>query len=352
MAPVVLALREHPTIEPILIATGQHGTLFDHALAPFGLLPDYKLNAMFEALDPEAMVAAMQAQLEPLLQRLQPRLVLVQGDTTSALAAAQAAVALEIPVGHVEAGLRSHDLERPWPEEGNRIAIDRISALLFAPTEGNMANLACDPAVKGKAHLTGNSGIDALLHIHRQQSETSAPRDKRKSILVTLHRRETIGDPLRRICTMVRQLADRDDIFITLPLHPNPKVRSIINDHLGSHPDIALVEPFSYPEMIRRMAAADVILSDSGGVQEEAPALGVPLLILRDVTERPEAISCGAALLSGTNPDDIFRNVLTLLSDDAVRERMAVPRFPFGHGDAARKILSVIENYVGSQNVT
>lgn len=351
MAPVVLALRQSRTVEPILIATGQHGALFDDAQAPFHLTPDHRLDVPLAGLEPEAMASAIEAVLTPYLARIKPALALVQGDTTSALGAARAAVAAAIPLGHVEAGLRSHDLARPWPEEGNRIAIDRIATLLFAPTEGNVANLAADPEVTGQVHLTGNSGIDALLHIHapmaRRRSDSG-----RTSLLVTLHRRETIGEPLRRICAMLRQIADRGDLSITLPLHPNPQVRSIITDILGGHRAIALVEPLSYPDMIMRMAASDLILSDSGGVQEEAPALGVPLLILRDVTERPETITCGSALLSGTDPEAIRRDVITLLDDAAMRARMAVPRFPYGQGDAAKKIVTLIENYLGSQNVT
>lgn len=351
MAPVVLALRQNAAIDSILIATGQHGTLFDEALAPFGLSPDHRLDAGFAGLEPEAMAKAIEAALRPHLAGVRPALALVQGDTTSALGAARAAAAEGIPVGHVEAGLRSHDLERPWPEESNRIAIDRIAALLFAPTEGNIANLAADPAVTGQAHLTGNSGIDALLHVH-SPSERPTPEDRNKSLLITLHRRETIGEPLRRICRMLRQLADRGDLSIVLPLHPNPDVRSIIESLLGEHPAITLAEPFSYRDMIARMATADLILSDSGGVQEEAPALGVPLLILRDVTERPETVTCGSALLSGTDPEAIRGDVTRILDDDAMRARMAVPRFPYGRGNAAKKIVAAIENYLESQNVT
>lgn len=356
MAPVVLALRESPMVEPILIATGQHGSLFDEALAPFALAPDYRLNEQFGGLEPEIMVSAIETALRPLLEKLGPSLALVQGDTTSALAAARAAAAEGIPVGHVEAGLRSNDLERPWPEEGNRIAIDRIATLLFAPTQGNLANLTADPEVTGQGYLTGNSGIDALFHIHRPPTGSAETKDgrksARKSLLVTLHRRETIGEPLRQICVMLRRLADRGDLSIVLPLHPNPYVRLIIEDLLSGHSAISLAEPFSYPDMIARMAAADLILSDSGGVQEEAPALGVPLLILRDVTERPETIACGSALLSGTDPDTIYGDATRLLDDEAVWSDMAVPRFPYGRGDAAKKIVNVIENYLESQNVT
>ncbi|MGE0773902.1 MAG: non-hydrolyzing UDP-N-acetylglucosamine 2-epimerase [Sphingomonadaceae bacterium] len=351
MAPVVLALRDSPMIESMLLATGQHSGMFDDALASFGLAPDLRLDADLTALQPEVMAGEIKRRLMPFLRDLDPALVLVQGDTTSALAAAQAASSCSIPVGHVEAGLRSHDLARPWPEEGNRIAIDRLATLLFAPTEGNLANLAADSEVKGEAYLTGNSGIDALLHILR----ATPPRPKhedRSQLLVTLHRRETIGRPMEQICTVLRDLADRGDVVLTVPLHPNPSVRSIVTSVLTAHPAIALIEPLPYPDMIARIAASDLILSDSGGVQEEAPALGVPLLIARDVTERPEAVSCGGAILCGTDPETIRREAIRLIDDPASLATMAVPRFPFGRGDASGKIVAVIEDYLASRCVT
>lgn len=338
-------------MEPVLIATGQHGSLFDDALAPFGLTPDVRLEVALAGLGPEAMAARIEAALSPLLKNLGPRLVLVQGDTSSALGAARAAHACRIAVGHVEAGLRSHDPDRPWPEEGNRIAIDRLATLLFAPTQGNLANLAADREVTGKAYITGNSGIDALLHISRSLPH-AAPADDRRDILVTLHRRETIGAPLRAICRMLGRLADRGDVAVTLPVHPNPQVSGIIWEMLRDHPAIALVAPLSYPDMIAKMKSSILILSDSGGVQEEAPALGVPLLILREVTERPEAIACGGARLAGIDPDAIWMEATRLLDDSAALQSMAVLRFPFGPGDASSRIITVIENYLGSQNVT
>lgn len=352
MAPVVRMIRGRAAMTVQLIATGQHGALFDDALRPFGLQPDHRLEMPDAGASPEEMVASMQAKLIPMLGRLSPDLVLVQGDTSSALAAARAATARGIPVGHVEAGLRSHDLARPWPEEGNRIAIDRLATLLFAPTEGNLANLAADPEIGGKAYLTGNSGIDALRHIRAFSPSVDRSGDERRRIMVTLHRREVIGAPLSAICRALRRIAERPDIAITMSMHPNPRVRQIVTEELGNRRAITLVEPLSYPDMIVQMRMADLILSDSGGVQEEAPALGVPLLILRDVTERPEAVDCGAAVLAGTDPDAILAEVSRLTDDPEAWRTMAVPRFPFGRGDAARKIVTVIENYGGSQNVT
>jgi len=345
MAPVQLALRQRAGFVPTLIATSQHGALFDQALQPFDITPDHWLEVPPPGLSPDAMADAIEARLIPHLRKGQPDLVLVQGDTTSALAAARAAAQCGIPVGHVEAGLRSHDLERPWPEEGNRIAIDRIATLLFAPTEGNMDNLAADPAVAGKACLTGNTGIDALLHIRREMSSRTMRHDG-LHVLVTLHRRETIGEPLRKICDILAAFAKLENVFLTLPVHPNPDVKRIVENALEGQARIALIEPLPYPEMIACMASSDLILSDSGGVQEEAPALGTPLLILRDVTERTEAMACGGAVLAGTDPDAIYSKTIRLLDDAAARSAMAIPRFPFGRGNAAAKIITVIENYL------
>jgi UDP-N-acetylglucosamine 2-epimerase (non-hydrolysing) len=351
MAPVVLALRNSGLFRTDLIATGQHLELFDEALRPFALKPDHRLDFTLKGCTPEIMAEAIGTSLIPLLEMLAPDLVLVQGDTSSAFAAACTADSLGIPIGHVEAGLRSHDLDRPWPEEGNRIAIDRISTLLFAPSPGAMANIRTDPRIKGAAHLTGNSGIDALCLLRPRAGPR--PRDSGQTpILVTIHRRETIGAQHRAICSALRDIAARGDVSITIPLHPNPEVRNVISAELAGHAGIRLVEPLSYPEMIAHMAAAHLILSDSGGVQEEAPALGVPLLILREVTERPEAIACGGARLTGTDPEAILMETERLLDDPDAHRTMARPRFPFGRGDASSRIVTVIENYFGAQNVT
>ncbi len=343
MAPVHRALRAHDTWQVNLLATGQHSDLLDQALAPFGLVPD-------QCLDPGlASVPAIECALIARLMRLAPDLVLVQGDTSSALAAALAAHGQGIPVGHVEAGLRSHDLNQPWPEESNRISIDRLSTLLFAPTPTAMANLDADPMIKGERHLTGNSGIDALMAIHPPAHRPPRQPLGRRELVVTLHRRETIGAPLQGICEAIRALADRSDISVTLPVHPNPDVKAIVCARLAGHAAINLCDPLPYPEMLARLATADLILSDSGGLQEEAPALGVPLLILRDVTERPEAIICGSALLAGTDPRAIEAHATRLLDDDAAWREMAKPRFPFGRGDSAARIVAAIENYLGRQ---
>ncbi len=351
MAPMLRLLAEQAGFESILIATGQHLELFDDALRPFGLAPDHRLDLACDSGIPAVMADAIGISLLPLLKLLAPDLVLVQGDTSSAFAAACTADYLGIAIGHVEAGLRSHDPERPFPEETNRIAIDRLSQLLFAPTQGAMDNLAGDRQITGSRHLTGNSGIDAL-NLVLADLPPPPPPDPRSRILVTLHRRETTGAPLRAICGALRALAARGDIVISLPLHPNPLVRAILLDELADVATIALLAPLCYRDMIAQMKASRLILSDSGGVQEEAPALGVPLLILRDTTERPEAVACGGARLSGTDPGRITADATALLDDAAAHAAMARPRFPFGRGDASRKMFTVIENYFAGRIVT
>ena len=351
MAPVQRALVSHPGIDPQLISTGQHAQIFTDALACFGLKPDLSLPPLDRPLAVDEMVAHLAQGLLPILRANAPELVLVHGDTNSTIAAAQAGQALGIPIGHVEAGLRSHDLTRPWPEEGHRIATDRIATLLFAPGPVAMANLAEDPLVTGQCHLTGNSGIDALFHI-LESSPRILPQAGVRRLIVTLHRREVIGEPLRAMCAAIRALADRPDVEVLLPVHTNRVVRAIVNEECGGHPAIALVEPLSYPEMVAQMSAAALILSDSGGVQEEAPALGVPLLILRDVTERPEAVQCGGAILVGTDPIAVHYHAARLLDDPAALRAMARPAFPFGRGDASSRIVTVIEKYLGLEKVT
>jgi UDP-N-acetylglucosamine 2-epimerase (non-hydrolysing) len=276
-----------------------------------------------------------------LARELRPDMLIVQGDTTTAWAAARAAHAIGLPVAHVEAGLRSHDIDLSFPEERNRVEIDAVAALLFAPTERSRANLAAEPAVTGQVHITGNSGIDALLWM--QERTDALPIEGERLIVVTCHRRENIGAPIARIADALRTLSDRPDVRIVLPLHDNPEVRRSIVDALGGTAGIALVEPLPYPDMVALLVRAHLILSDSGGLQEEAPALGVPLLVLRDNTERPEALATGNIALVGTDPARILAAANRLLDDPAAHAAMAQPRFPFGDGRACERMLDHIE---------
>ena len=353
MAPVIRRLERSAGIRSVIIATGQHGSLFDQAMGGFALHPDRHLGPLPASHDPEAQCRMMTDRLRPLLARLAPDLVLVQGDTSSALGGARAAASLSIPVGHVEAGLRSHDLARPFPEEGFRIEIDRLSTLLFAPSATALDNIAADPAIAGTAWLTGNSGIDALRMMRAAvPCRPSFPRDGCLRILATMHRRETIGPALRGLCGALRIIASEGRAEIRLPVHPNPDVGAIVRAELEGVAGVCLVAPLPYPQMLAHMAEADLIVSDSGGIQEEASALGTPLLILRDVTERPEAVACGNALLVGTSPETALATMRTILDNQSLRTHMSRIRFPYGRGRAAEKIVTVIENFCGAQNVT
>ncbi|MGF7147721.1 UDP-N-acetylglucosamine 2-epimerase (non-hydrolyzing) [Sphingomonas zeicaulis] len=340
IAPIAIEARRRPGLSHSLIATGQHAALFDDALASFGIAADDRLHLTAAHASRAARLAALEADIATHLDQLGSDLVLVQGDTDSACAAARAAASLGLPIGHVEAGLRSGHPNRPWPEEGNRREIDACAALLFAPTPSNAANLA---GSEGFVAVTGNTGIDAM-----QIAEPTLPAPPpavpgQRRLLVTCHRRENQGEYLHGICDALRRIADRNDVLITLPLHPNPAVGPVIAARLGDHPRIDLITPLDHRAMLAAIRDADLILSDSGGIQEEAPAFGTPLLVLRDETERPEAVDAGHCRLIGNDPDRIVRTTARLLDDPIALAAMARPGLPFGRGDAAIKILDAIE---------
>ena len=271
-------------------------------------------------------------------------LVVVQGDTSSAYGGALGAARAGIPVAHVEAGLRSHDRRNPWPEEDFRIAIDRLARLLFAPTRLNAANLRREGST-GAIHVTGNTGIDALFERMPLLRATPETRGKRR-LLVTCHRRESWGDGLGEIAACLVTLARRGDVAIDMVLHPNPRVADQMGSLLGSQPNIALLDPCGHIEMLRRMQTRDLILSDSGGMQEEAPALGVPLLILRDRTERPEDIASGNAFLVGRRPERIMSTVEMLFGNERALRSMRRPSLPYGDGRASERIAAIIESWL------
>ena len=333
-APLLRAFAARDDIAHIFVATGQHRALFHTALNEFGLAADIDLALPNDGI--EAHAAALTEALPPLLRRLAPDLVLVQGDTTSAWAAARIAAAGGIPVGHVEAGLRSGDALNPWPEERNRREIDALATLLFAPSAAALANLA---GLKGRAILTGNTGIDALLWMRGN----TAPRQHdpaTRLILVTCHRRESIAR-LGDVAHALLALAARKEVRLHLPLHPNPALRPL-RDALAGHPRI-LVEPaIGYGDLVRLLATADLLLTDSGGLQEEAPALGLPMLVLRDTSERPEVIASGNARLTGLDPARIVAEATRLLDDPAAHAAMSRPAFPYGDGHAAARIVAAI----------
>jgi UDP-N-acetylglucosamine 2-epimerase len=346
MAPVVREIAARRSFSQQLVLTGQHS-----GLAPMfdGIAP----QAICElAYDPRGRTAAkLRESLHRILcghlQRQRADLVLVHGDTTSAFAGALAAYDCGIPVGHVEAGLRSFDYSQPWPEEGNRTAIDALSALLFAPTDAAARNLRGDWRVTGEILVTGNTVIDALLHTVEQvreerDDESPTPGGAAPFILVTCHRKENQGERLAPVCEALKRIARELPVEIAFPLHLNRHVRHGIEAGLGGTPGIRLIEPLGYREMVRLMDSCRLILTDSGGLQEEGPALGKPVLVLRSVTERPEAVATANVELVGTDPERIFGRVRTLLEDADEYGRMARPSFPFGDGHASPRIVDAI----------
>ena len=340
LAPVAHALAERG-IWPRLILTGQHAAL---EAAEFGL-GDYPATALQcrGEQDPYAHAMKVSAALRPAL-RIPPDLLVVQGDTSSAFGGALAAFAAGVAVAHVEAGLRTHDPKKPWPEEEFRTAIDARSTLLFAPTETSADNLRREGA-PGAVHVTGNTGIDALLAVLADLSEPRSRRE-RPSVLVTCHRRESWADGVRCVAAAVRAMASADVASFDVVVPPNAHVATTMRGLLDGAGNVALHQPFAHGELVKRMRQADLILSDSGGMQEEAPALGVPLLVLRDKTERPEGIASGNMLLVGTDTDRIVSETIRLLSDAAAYAAMARPAFPYGDGRAAPRIAAVIADWL------
>ncbi|USI72960.1 non-hydrolyzing UDP-N-acetylglucosamine 2-epimerase [Sphingomonas morindae] len=342
-APLLLAGGHHPRLRLRLISTGQQPDYCRDALAEFGLVASHLLPAPRPGAALDMLVGHHARAIMRLLRRAPPALMLVQGDTSSALAGALAARALGVPLGHVEAGLRSGDLTAPWPEERNRRVIDALADLLFAPSVRAAARLAAEGHDRTRIHRTGNTGIDALLWMRaRRGAVLHAP--ARRLILFTCHRRESFGAPLAAICAAVLRLAARGDVEILCPVHANPAAAAPIRALLGGRATIRLVAALPYSAMVDALAGAYLILTDSGGIQEEAAALGTPTLVLRRRTERPEVLAGGVALV-GTDTDAIVAAAERLLDDPAHHRAMQKPAWPFGKGDAAGKILDHIEQY-------
>jgi UDP-N-acetylglucosamine 2-epimerase (non-hydrolysing) len=341
MAPVARALERLPGIEHEIFLTGQHSGLEGY-FDPGQSLRQLRFNPRDR--DVERLRRALRALLRGRFQRRPIDLVLVHGDTTSAAAGALAARDCKIPIAHVEAGLRSFDLDRPWPEEGHRIAIDALADLLFAPTDEAAANLRRDARVEGRILVTGNSGIDALLQARAriERSPGSPAAGQRRLILVTCHRRENQGKPALAVCEAIARLTAELPVRVTAALSLNPLARGPIEKALAGNAHVETLEPQGYEAMVRLMDESWLILTDSGGLQEEAPALGRPVLVLRDVTERPEAVATGNLELVGTDPDRILAAVAGLLAEPERYARMARPAFPFGDGHASERIAEAI----------
>jgi UDP-N-acetylglucosamine 2-epimerase len=353
LAPVVRAARADPRFEARVVTTSQHREMLDPMLAEFEIAPDVDLAIMKHDQDPAQITVAALAGLDAALARLAPDCVVVQGDTTSTLAGALAAFYRGARVAHVEAGLRTGDTARPWPEEMNRRLTAQLSDYHFAPTEIARRNLLREGVDAARIWVTGNTAIDALLWTVERARRRGAPGAGRsggapdagplRTLLVTAHRRESHGAPLARICAALRELVEEiPDLRVRYPVHLSPRVRETVMVRLAGHPRIELTEPLGYTDFVLAMQRAHVLLTDSGGVQEEAPSLGRPVLVLRDTSERPEAIEAGSARLVGTDPRVIVSEVRRLFEDEAHYRRMASAVNPYGDGKAAGRILEAL----------
>ncbi|SPB15830.1 UDP-N-acetylglucosamine 2-epimerase [Caballeronia novacaledonica] len=345
LAPVILALKACPEFDVRVLNTAQHRGMLDKILACFGLVPDIDLDIMRPNQSLAGLTARLLTEIDRVLGQEKPALVLAQGDTTTVMTVAMACFYRRIEFGHVEAGLRTGDIDNPFPEEMNRIVAGRLASLHFAPTEGARQNLLRERVPDNTIWMTGNTVIDALLSVAHEKPALGLDIDESKRlVLVTAHRRENFGEPLRNICcALLELLARHDDIQILFPVHPNPNVRDVVFSILDRHPRIILTDPLDYVPFVAAMQHATLILSDSGGVQEEAPALGKPVLVLRHETERPEAIEAGVVRLVGTRTDVIVEAASKLLNDPGEYRAMARGVSPYGDGRAAGRIVDVLK---------
>ena len=369
MAPLWYALGNSSVLEPLLVSTGQHREMLDQAFGVFGLRPDIDLGLMQPGQTLPDLTARVVSSMTSVLQQRRPAAVLVQGDTTTVLGTTLAAFYERIPVGHVEAGLRTYDFEAPWPEEMNRRLVDPISRWCFAPTEWSANNLRSERISPERIHITGNTVVDALLWV-RQKLRSSCPTWQevagrcaiparfaadylgdslrgapvKRWILVTGHRRESFGDGFDNICCAINELVQRyPDLGILYPVHLNPRVQEPVRRLLGDNSRVALIPPVGYEDFIWLMDRAHFVLSDSGGVQEEAPTVGKPVLVMRSTTERPEGIESGTCRLVGTSSNAIVAEASVLLDDTADYSRRSELKNPYGDGLAAQRITNILE---------
>jgi len=376
MAPVWFALRESPTLEPLLISTGQHREMLDQAFGVFGLQPDIDLGLMQPGQTLPELTARVLTSMAAVMRERRPAAVLVQGDTTTVLGAALAAFYERVPLGHVEAGLRTYNFHAPWPEEMNRRLADPISRWCFAPTEWSAANLRGEGTPAERIHVTGNTVVDALLWVREKlkrggltveqvTARCRIPADfaaeflgsapgaataakgarAKRWILITGHRRESFGEGFENICRAIGELARLyPHLGLLYPVHLNPNVQEPVRRILGANPRVALIPPVGYEDFIWLMDRAHIVLSDSGGVQEEAPSVGKPVLVMRETTERPEGVDAGTCRLVGTDPCMIVAEAAKLLDDPADYARRSGLRNPYGDGTAARRISEILAN--------
>ena len=359
MAPLVAAIEKSPIFDNVLCVFAQHRQMLDQVLGLFKLIPDYDLNLMRKDQTLEGLTADILYDVRKVLDQEKPDLVLVHGDTTTSFAAALGAICAHVPVGHVEAGLRTGDMNAPWPEEGNRRLTSALAQFHFAPTNQARENLLKENVAKDQVCVTGNTVIDALFKVNdilTTNKALSASMAKRFSfldtycdlILVTGHRRENFGDGLKNICDALIQIsAMYSNVGIVYPVHFNPNVREPVSKYLGGVPNIHLIAPQDYLHFVYLMIRSKIILTDSGGVQEEAPSLGKPVLVMRETTERPEAVLAGTVRLVGTDPKKIINEVSRLLNDEEEFNEMAYAHNPYGDGKAATRILEYLADHFG-----
>ena len=357
MAPVVKALKElRSDFEVKVCSTGQHREMLDQVMNIFRIKPDFELNVMAPNQTLADVTCKVLKGMEEVFLQWKPHLLLVQGDTTTVMAASLAAFYHKIEVGHVEAGLRTGNRYSPWPEEMNRLLAGRLATLHFAPTERAGNNLLAENIPAESVFVTGNTVIDALFEALKiidsdsaltgeMQRKFSFLDPSRRLILVTGHRRENFGEGFLQICKAISTLAGRKDVQIVYPMHMNPNVRRPVNEFLGKLDNVFLIEPLDYLTFLYLMRLSYLILTDSGGVQEEAPSLGKPIVVMRDTTERPEAVAGGNAILAGANAEHIISAALKLLDDPEHYTRMSSAKNPYGNGDSARQIADILQNY-------
>ena len=348
MAPVILALKRAAWVEVRVLATAQHRGLLDRALADFGIVPDLDLDSMQPDQTLAELTARLMTRVDEVLDRERPSFVLAQGDTTTVLVTALCCFYRNIGFGHVEAGLRTHQPREPFPEEMNRVFASYLATMHFSPTETARRNLVVEGVASNRIHLTGNTVIDAL----RYQLALAPPGDLPlapglRTLLVTAHRRESFGAPMEEVCAALVEIVLRyPDVQVLFSLHPNPCSGGLVRQRLAGLDRIILVDALDYQHFVAAMRDCYLILTDSGGVQEEAPALGRPVLVLRDRTERPEAIDAGVAKLVGSDRNAIIREVSALLDDAGQYARMARGGSPYGDGNAAPRIVDILQKYL------
>jgi UDP-N-acetylglucosamine 2-epimerase (non-hydrolysing) len=354
LCPVIRSLREHNSKFDVKVCvTAQHREMLDQVLEAFQVKPDYDLDLMLPGQTLFQSTSRILAGLEPVLRNEKPAMAIVQGDTTTTLCGALASFYARVPLAHVEAGLRTHDLAQPFPEEMNRVLATRLTALHFAATEMAAENLRAEGVPAQSIAVTGNTGIDAVLYV-RESLERGALNGRdwpeldasKKLIVVTAHRRESFGDGFERICRALARIADRDDVQLVYPVHPNPNVQDPVQRYLSEHANVRLIEPQSYIPFVDLMRRAYLLITDSGGIQEEGPSLGKPILVLREKTERPEAVMAGTVKLVGTDEERIVSEATALLGNSGAYYQMSRIHNPYGDGLASERISGLIHSFL------